>query len=303
MPVRPLSPGDEPGAPGSLAVRAAATVGARPGPFAEPSGGTARLPPMRMRMFGAVVMTLVLGCGTGAQDSPSGATAVASAALGQVPDGGALAEPALKAVRYSCGGPGFLAEVFGQPATAETEAHPSAEALRAAIAQVGPDIDMLPGAGYRLVHRDDVRADYIAGEPSGAMVSATIEVVDGVWRLQGWGGCRPEIVIDGLSLATWVLDPALPAPDASTTRVSALVTERACTGARPMGGRLQPPRISSTETEVIVVFAAIPLEGDAFDCPGNPTARVEFELSEALGDRRLLDGAFFPPVEPVEAGS
>lgn len=260
-----------------------------------------------MRTIVAVALAgltaLVSGCATGAGDGPGPTTHGASAAPTVDPGGGPPVIPAVDGARYTCGGPGFRAEVFAQPATAETETHGSAEALRAAIAQVGPDIDMLPATGYRLVYRDDTRADYIAGEPAGEMVSASVEVVDGAWQLQGWGGCRPEIVIDGLSVATWVLDPVLPAPDGATTQVRAVVTERACTGARPMGGRLQPPRISYTETAVIVVFAAVPLEGDGFDCPGNPSTRVEVELAEPLGDRRLLDGAFFPPVEPVEAGS
>lgn len=208
--------------------------------------------------------------------------------------------PGLGDVRYTCGGPGFSPDIFDRPANAETEAHPSADALRAAIAQVGPDIDMLPDAGYWLAHRDDVQATYLAGDPADGLVHASFGLDGGGWRLQGWGGCRPEIVVGGLSLATWVLDPGMPAPDAETTQVTALVTERACTGATPMAGRLQQPRIAASDTAVIVVFTAVPLEGDMFTCPANPSTRVTFELPEALGDRQLLDGAFFPPEEPVE---
>lgn len=208
--------------------------------------------------------------------------------------------PLIQDVRYTCGGPGFSADLFDQPAIAETEAHGSADALRAAIAEVGLDIDLLPEAGYRLAYRDDARADYIAGDPADRLVYATVLVDGGEWGLQGWGGCRPEVVVDGLSLATWVLDPDLPAPDGAATQVTALVTERACTSATPMAGRLQPPWITSSGTAVVVVFAAVPLKGDAFDCPGNPSTRATFELPEPLGHRQLLDGAFFPPAEPVE---
>lgn len=231
----------------------------------------------------------LLGCGLGGS-----ATSLPSAG----PEGpGPLA---LDEARYTCGGPGFAREVFDQPATAETEAHPSADALRAAIAQVGLDIDMLPDRGYWLAFRDDTRASYLARDPGGALISADFALDRGAWRLQGWGGCRPEIVVGGLSLATWVLDPAMPAPGPETTQVTALVTERACTGATPMAGRLQPPRIATSDETVIVVFTAVPLEGDMFTCPGNPSMRVTFELPEPLGDRQLLDGAFFPPAEPVE---
>lgn len=253
---------------------------------------------MRMRFRGshilavAVLAASALGCG-----GPGPTTTLPSAA------GAGPGLPVIGDVRYTCGGPGFSPEIFNQPATAETEAHPSADALRAAIAQVGLDIDMLPDAGYRLAFRDAARASYLAGDPADALIFAEFAVDRGEWRLQGWGGCRPEIVVDGLSLATWVLDPDLPAHDGSTTQVTALVTERACTGATPMAGRLQPPRITSADAAVIVVFAAVPLKGDMFTCPGNPSTRVTFELPDPLGDRQLLDGAFFPPAEPVEPAS
>jgi hypothetical protein len=66
-----------------------------------------------------------------------------------------------------------------------------------------------------------------------------------------------------------------------------------------MGARLQAPRITYGQDAVLVVFAARPLEGDAFDCQGNPSMRVVVQLREPLGDRQLLDGGFFPPAEPV----
>lgn len=237
----------------------------------------------------ATVAIALGGCG-----APGPTTTLPSAA------GAGPGMPVAGDVRYTCGGPAFSPEIFDQPATAETEAHPSADALRAAIAQVGPDIDMLPDAGYRLAYRDERHATYLAGDPANELIHASFAVDQGAWRLQGWGGCRPEIVVDGLSLATWVLDPALPDPGPATTQVTALVTERACTGATPMAGRLQPPRISSSDAAIVVVFAAVPLEGDMFTCPGNPSTRVTFELPEPLGDRLLLDGAFFPPAVPVE---
>jgi hypothetical protein len=165
---------------------------------------------------------------------------------------------------------------------------------------------MLPASGYWLVRRDDHVAAYIARDPRGAdtdFVYASMENNGTVWKLGGWAGCRPEIVLDGLNLATWVLDPDAPPPDAAATTFAALVTERTCTSGQPMGARLQPPSISYDEESVLVVFAARPLEGDAFDCPSNPPTRVVVQLREPLGERRLLDGGFFPPAEPVEPAS
>ena len=207
-------------------------------------------------------------------------------------------------VRYSCGGPpGFVPSLLDVPGAAEREAHPSAEALRAAIADIGPDIDFLPAAGWWLVSRDASSAQYLAPRPvvgdDPPFAHASVEVMDGAWRIAGWGDCRPEVLLEGRNVATWVLDDTLPPPGPATTEVTAFVTERTCTGGQPMGARLQPPRITRTDDSVLVVFAAVPLEGDAFDCQGNPSTKVTFDLGEPLGDRQLLDGAFFPAVEPV----
>jgi hypothetical protein len=217
------------------------------------------------------------------------------------PNDAPTAPAGVGAIRYTCDGPpGFLPGLLDGPATAETEAHPSAAVLRSAIAEVGPDIDMLPEAGYWLVHRDATEAQYLARDRAGELVSATIEATAGAWRLVGWGGCRPTILLPGLSVASWVLDPDAPAPLPDDTTFTALVTERQCTGGQPMGARLRPPLIELGDDEVLVAFAATPLQGDAFDCQGNPSMRVVVELPETLGERRLLDGAFFPPADPAE---
>ena len=211
--------------------------------------------------------------------------------------------PNLGEIRYTCGGPpGFLPQLIDQPANAETEDHPSAAALRAAIAEAGPDIDMLPESGYWLASRDARAAEYLAAEPAGAdpaFVSATIENEGGRWKLAGWGQCRPAIVLPGLSRATWILDPDAPAPAADATMFTALVTEVDCTSGQAMGARLLPPSIIYGQAAVSVVFAARPLDAGMATCPSNPPSRVVVELREPLGPRRLLDAGVVPPAEPV----
>jgi hypothetical protein len=212
-------------------------------------------------------------------------------------------EPGLGEIRYSCGGPpGFLPSLLDQEPTAELESHPSAEALRATIAQDDLETDILPESGYWLASRDASSAQYIARSPGGGggagepeFVEATFNNEGATWTLAGWGQCQPTIVLDGLSLATWALDPDVPPPDASATSFAAVVTERACTGAQPMLGRLLPPSISYDAESISLVFAARPLAGNVFTCPGNPSTRVTVELREPLGARRLLDAGLFPP--------
>lgn len=257
--------------------------------------------PSRRRVASLIALALCVGLSAcGGEIEPS-VPPEPSVPLGPTPTAAATGDPTgVGGIRYTCDGPpGFLPGVFSAPATAETEAHPSAAALRAAIADVGPDIDMLPASGYWLVDRDARHAEYLARDATGELIQATLESTDGAWRLTGWGGCRPTILLPGLSVAGWTLDPALPAPGRDDTTFTALVTERTCTGGRPMGARLRPPLIDVGSDEILVVFAATPLAGDAFDCQGNPSMRVVVGLPEPLGERRLLDGASFPPTDPA----
>lgn len=245
-------------------------------------------------VLGLVMMLMSSACGA-PSDSPSGTA--------PLPGGRPLAE-----TRYACDGPpGFLPGLLDEPATAEREDHPSAAALREAIARGGPDLDLLPDGNYWLVSRERGVAHYLAQAPPDediAFVSAIVEDNGAGWKLAGWGQCQPQIVLDGLSLATWFLDPELPIPDADTTTFTALVTERACASGQAMGGRLRAPSITYADDSVLVVFAAIPPAGDGFQtCPGNPWMRAVVELREPLGDRDLLDGAFFPPVQPIAPDS
>jgi hypothetical protein len=237
-----------------------------------------------------------------ASSAPASALAPASAA----PSAARTNEPTDEA-RYSCDDDStpFSLSLFDVPATAELEAHPTAERLRAAIVQHEFTVNSFPASGYWLVSRTPTKAEYVAravgGDPP--LVYAAFDVRDGAWALWAYGQCRPTIALDGLSLATWTLDPAIPMPRGESTSFGALVNERACTGGKPMAGRLLPPSITYGSGAITVVFAARPLAGHGFDCPGNPSTRVVVELREPLGGRRLLDGAFFPPADPSAPAS
>jgi hypothetical protein len=210
--------------------------------------------------------------------------------------------PGAGEARYSCDDDStpFALSLFNAPGTAELEGHPVAERLRAAITQREFTIASFPASGYWLVDRTADKAEYVARAMGGnpPFVHATFQMRDGAWNLWAYGECRPTIALDDASLATWIFDPALPVPNGEATSFTALVTERACTGGKPMAGRLLPPLITYGAEAISVVFAARPLAGVGFDCPGNPSMRVVVELRELIGGRRLLDGAFFPPTDP-----
>lgn len=164
-----------------------------------------------------------------------------------------------------------------------------------------PDIDWLPDDGWHVlaaapeavaIGQFDARA--APGESSAIVVSVT--VFQGGWRVTGWGGCRPEPVLpDGLRAGEWWLAEA-PGPDDRV--LSALVGERSCASGRSPRGRIAPPSIAYGETAVTITIGIRPLEGMQ-TCPGIPPIPFEIELREPVGDRTLLDGGAWPPLDPA----
>lgn len=146
-------------------------------------------------------------------------------------------------------------------------------------------LEVVPEDRVQLVHPGDAAAPHLA------FMSASWE--DGLWRWSGAGipgSCALMLEPDDASgTVEWVLDPAGPAPDASSTEVTLLATEQGCASGQPMGDRLNPPNVSMTADAVLIELNSRLPEGDAQTCPGNPSQSVVVTLPEPLGDRELRD--------------
>jgi hypothetical protein len=204
-------------------------------------------------------------------------------------------DPALAFLRYSCGGHPFGLDLLAVPGQAELEDHPSAEALRMFLAG-GDASDLVPIGGWHLAGRDAERASYVAqvaGDPPFASIDLAFR--DGTWQVDGYGQCRPMLVMEGLNPATFQFVGDVPGPEA--TRVDVDVTETACAGGRPMGARLRPATVIETDAFVYLLFTATSQDGGQ-DCPGNPATRVTVELRAPVGDRTVMDVAVFPFHDP-----
>lgn len=241
-----------------------------------------------MRALGVgLLVAVVAACATGAPaSSVSGIQPAASqaAAASQMPAG----RPML-----TCGSLPFDASALiggGIP----PDAHPANEALAAVLSKGGADgLDRLPKTGWVLVAAVPARADFMAVIDDAWAFISFVPRPDG-WEPEKWGPCTPGVLVEGLELAEWTLDPDQPLPEPESTTFSALVTERACASGRPMGDRLRPPSMWFTESGLVVLFTVTPQPG-GHDCQGNPSSRVIVKLPEPLGDRQLYDGSVFPP--------
>lgn len=235
----------------------------------------------------AITALVMLGtaCGGGpAEPTPSSSPPIA-------------VDPDTVAVNVTCGGPPFPASVLAERGTAESAAGPEADALRDLLTRPEAD-DLLPATGWRLaVHTGDVVV-YIADvEPIGdepAFADVTLELVDGAWRMHGFGQCRPVADVGpGLGLAEFrVADHETLGPE--TIELDVLVTERACNSGADARGRIVEPAIIPSADAVVVVFGVVP-RGGIQACPSNPETPARLVLPEPLGDRALLDGSSVPP--------
>ena len=122
----------------------------------------------------------------------------------------------------------------------------------------------------------------------------SVDFVEGSWRWSGSSSgedCVLETLLpEGFGRVEWELESEAPAPNAASTTLNLSATEQDCVSGQAMGERLQPAWVTETETTVFITLAAIPPEGDAFDCPGNPSQSVTVELASPLGDREVVDG-------------
>lgn len=246
-----------------------------------------------MAVLGILASLVVASCSA----SPALSDAPSEPTISTTP-----AEPGgIDQLRFTCGRFPFGADVLGAPARNDEAApNPMAEALRRHLAMPGPDIDFLPDAGWTLVGFDGSTAEFASVGPDLAMTVVFVSNDGAGWKVSGWGGCQPEVVLGpGLGAAEWTWGgPGAPGPD--TQVFDALVTERACASGKPADGRGVGPAIVKSADTVLVIFAVRPLGGEFQTCPSNPSSRVTVDLGEPLGDRRLLDGGRLPFADPTQ---
>jgi hypothetical protein len=247
------------------------------------------------RLVLIVVLALAVG-GCGDSAPPSGTAA---------PDCSAVIEPI--DLRYTCGEfsfpPGLVTAGLGN---AEQANDPAAAALRAHLAEDGPEEDFLPNTGWHLVGMDPGKAEFVAIVPGGDPGWATVSVERSFegWNVTGWGECRPRIdLAEGLGPAEWTFDPAGLQPGPATQVFEALVTELSCNSGQPADGRVIGPEIVTSADTVLLIFAVRPRPAEFQTCQANPTTRVTVDLGEPLGARKLFDGGRLPPGDPAQPRS
>jgi hypothetical protein len=95
-------------------------------------------------------------------------------------------------------------------------------------------------------------------------------------------------VPDGGATAVWNIDSDDP-PDPASESFTARVTRLECSGGET--GHVLEPAVTADSGQIVVTFTVEPLPVGYYTCPGNDEVPQVVELGEAIGQRKLVDGA------------
>lgn len=112
------------------------------------------------------------------------------------------------------------------------------------------------------------------------------------WRWAGGGDCELVAVAEGgLETATWWMpEEAKPEDEVLTVRAMQI----SCASATKRRPEEFEPLVEETDERIAVAMFVEPLEGQAFECPGNPDTGVRIELEQPVGDRQIVDVGTYP---------
>ncbi len=147
-------------------------------------------------------------------------------------------------------------------------------------------------------HKDGDTLHYLGGEPPNLHL-VSMKLADGRWKWQGGGGCTAFVRNEGKTTANWaILTGGI---DQTSLSFEVLANDRQCASGVAAEERVSEADVVETDESVVVTFTATPLEGNQ-NCPSHAPTRRTVTLQRPLGERRLLDGAVYPPQEPCRQG-
>jgi hypothetical protein len=249
-------------------------------------------------LFGLIVVLSVAACDSTAIPStpgePSGTSTPGPDSPG--PDVGATIDPDwVTRPALTCGDPHplFPPEALEGPGLAEFGFDPAAAVLRSTIADTP---DYFPDSGWHRVAETPDEVLFVArGNPETPWFEVTVGRIDGNLQAVAMGQCTLAIAApEGVSIATWWLDPDGPPLTASSTELAILLRERDCASGKPPDGRVLAPTIVTT-ADGFEVAIGIRKQLTDQDCQGNPAYAMRLVLPEPMGARGLFDAGAFPP--------
>ena len=224
---------------------------------------------------------------------PPGASAEASQ-----PEAGATIDPDwVTRPALTCGDPErlFPPEALAGLGLAELGLDPAAAILRSTIAGAPPESQFPESGWHRVIDNPDGVTFVASGVAETPWVTIAVDLLNGTLQATEYGQCDLAIAApNGVTFASWWLDPAGPPLTPEATTLAILVRERECASGQPPEGRVLPPTIITTG-DAFQIAIGIREQSTAQECPSNPAHAVEVILPEQLGSRGLFDASQFPP--------
>jgi hypothetical protein len=145
--------------------------------------------------------------------------------------------------------------------------------------------------GWRLLARTDGEALFARGRPPQLLtVAVRQEGRRRSWVYAGSSAARPlRAARDGIRASSWRVDPTQePGPTETVLRV--LVSEQTFASGQRADGRVLAPDLYADGDELVITIFVTPRPGYQAGSR-NPETPVRIALPQALGRRRLIDGA------------
>ncbi len=159
-------------------------------------------------------------------------------------------------------------------------------------------------AGEKLTYRDwfiveeNPHEVVLVGSPNDSNYpygQIVLESKDDGYEAVKWDSCDLQIELDGFGAATTELDLASDL-NPEVTKLSILMTERACAGGGALNGREVINKVIETEDSILLVSMIESNEGFSH-CQGNDPVPWTITLDAPLGDRTIFDAGDLPPTE------
>jgi hypothetical protein len=244
------------------------TIGWRsPSGTSAPSRG--KIPDVK-KSWVVVLVTMLVGCGSGRADIGSGAGIESVADIRC----GAITAP------YSQEPP-----PLADPEDPDTEI---------GVEWFSRDVEgafMLDTASWSVWEKTDDEI-VLYGKTEDGYATASFVKEGEEWQATSWGICHWEVTVEGWGVAHWRVDGPV---DPEATNLTLAATEINCANGEAPDGRDIESVVSETDESVTIVIFVEPVSGGA-TCPGNPEFTWSVQLDSPLGDRSLFDGREVPPI-------
>lgn len=185
--------------------------------------------------------------------------------------------------------------VFSQPAEAENGSLPSHVALREALANPEPGSLEFNRSGWRLASEKGGFAFFIGGSLGGLLQVLNLQDVGGRWRVAGSGYCYLTSTPQGRAAISWRLAQDQPHLNRRTRQVRIVLTGGGCRGGMSLTPFIRPPIFRHLGRRLLLSIVTDPLPSFEPTCEGVYEPPITIKLPSRLGNRKLFDGATYPP--------